>query len=416
MKKILFMLVFHIILTSTTFAAQNISFSDINNHWAKGNILLLAKENVVNGYNDNTFRPNNYITVSEFLKMIVEMADYKLETVGERWPNWYIQTAIKNNLIKNNEFDDYSRNITRYEVAQIVGKYINLNDVLKNKNIFIDLSTEEKDIVLKLVKLGVVNGYSDNTFKPDNLITRAETCKIIINSYNAKQELQKNRNNELISELTNIYDEKNRDISNTYKIKNNRIYIYDDGRYANLNAQTLNQEYIEDKMVIGVLKELVGTDSYTELKYVPDKYIINSLNICYKNKRENISNCDYIFEIKFYENSYYDVSYSLDNSNFMNDACIKIRTGKMWDKQFELESMHSCSEKNLYKLKKAIGEILGENVEDEFIDYIVQKRIEAGSIENSDIPKIAEVKKIGKYTINTFCMNNKDIDIFIQKF
>lgn len=416
MKKIIFIFILNLLSLTTVFASEKIQFNDIDNHWAKEDILLLVKDSVVQGYSDNTFRPNNYVSVSEFLKMLVEMADFKLETLGERWPNWYIQTAIKNNLIENEYFDDYTQNITRYEVAQIIGKYINLEDVSKNKNTFTDLNSAEKEIVLKLVKLGVVNGYSDNTFKPNNFITRAEACKIIINSYDAKQELQKNRKSELISELTNIYTNENQDISNTYKIINNRIYIYDKGRYANLNGQTLNQEYIKDKVVIDVLKTLVGTDSYSELKYVPDKYIIDSLNLCYKKQKEDVYSGAFIFEIKFYENSYYDVASSLDDSKFMNDACLKIRTGKMWDKQFELEKEYSCSEKNLYKLKKAIGEILGENVEEEFVNYIVQKRIEAGKIPNSNIPKISEVKKIGKYTINTFCMNDKDIEIFIKRF
>ena len=330
------------------------------------------------------------------------MADYKLATSGERWPDWYIQTAIRNNI--------------RYEVAKIIGNYIDLKDVENAKNIFKDLNKDEKDIVLKLVKLNVISGYEDKTFRSDNLITRAEACKVIINAYNAKQKLLEKRTCNLSSQVTNLYGKDKNDFDNTYEIKNNRIYIYDDGRYAKLEGQTLNQEYINDKKVINVLKKLVGPNSYTELKFVPDKYIINNLNICYGNTKSDVKNGNYIFEIRFYENAYYDVSKSKDNLEFINDACIKIKTGKMWDKNFENDGKLSCNEKNLYKLKEAIGEILDDNIKNKFIEYFIEKRIQASNIPNSDTPKISESIRIGKYVINTFCIDNNDLEFYIQKF
>ena len=117
------------IFASNVYAKENMEFQDIEQHWAKKEINLLIGESVIDGYEDGTFKPDNDITVSEFLKILIEMADYKLETSGEKWPNWYIETAIKKDLIKNDTFQDYSRNITRYEVAQIVSKYINITNV-----------------------------------------------------------------------------------------------------------------------------------------------------------------------------------------------------------------------------------------------------------------------------------------------
>lgn len=415
MKKIYVSLIVLFVFSSSAFANTNIKLNDIENHWAVNEINLLLNESVINGYSDNTFKPDNNITVSEFLKILIEFADYKLETIGNRWPDWYIQTAIKNKLIFENEFDSYSRYITRGEVVKIIEKYINLDDISKSKNIFTDLSEHEKNTVLKLVKLGVINGYSDNTFRSSNAITRAEACKVIINAYNAKQEILKTRKCDATVDITNIKTT-NADIPNTYEIKNNRIYIYDTGKYANLSEQTLNQEYIKDKTIINILEELIGENSYTELKFVPDKYIINNLNICYGNKKTEVILGGYAFEIRFYENAYYNVAKSKNNPDFMNDAIIRIKINKMWDKHYELETDSSCNEKYLYKLQEVVGEILDNNVKNEFIKYIVEKRIEAAKIENSDEPKISEVKKIGKYTLNTFCINNNEIEIFIQRY
>lgn len=415
MKNMILIFVIVLMLSSNAFAVEYINFIDIDGHWAKNEIQILAKENAVNGYGDNSFKPNNNITVSEFLKILIEMVDYDLIAEGNVWPDWYIATAIENKLIDEMQFENYSLPLTRGNAVKIIANYIELKDVVKSSNKFIDLKSGEKENVLKLTKLNIINGYSDNTFRSNNLITRAEACKIILKAYEAKKELLKNRKVELSSAVTNIKTNDVSNIKNTYEIKDNRIYIYDTGRYAKLSGQTLNQEYINDKKVIKLLTNLVDEESYTELKFVPDKYIINSLTIYYGNNSYKNNNCDFAFEIKFYENAYYDVAFSKDNPNFMKDACIKIRTGKMWDKNYERENEASCNEKNIFKLKESIGIVLDETIKDEFIEYIIEKRIEANKIPNSEIPKINEVKKIGKYTINTFCIKDNDLEIYIKK-
>ena len=51
---------------------ENIAFKDIEQHWAKKEINLLIEESVIDGYEDGTFKPDNYITVREFLKILIE--------------------------------------------------------------------------------------------------------------------------------------------------------------------------------------------------------------------------------------------------------------------------------------------------------------------------------------------------------
>lgn len=46
-------------------ADNSMGFKDINNHWAKQNILIAAKNGLIKGNNDNTVRPDNPITVAE---------------------------------------------------------------------------------------------------------------------------------------------------------------------------------------------------------------------------------------------------------------------------------------------------------------------------------------------------------------
>lgn len=48
----------------------NITFKDIDNHWAKNNILAAAKGGYMSGYTDGTFRPNDIIKKEEILASI----------------------------------------------------------------------------------------------------------------------------------------------------------------------------------------------------------------------------------------------------------------------------------------------------------------------------------------------------------
>mgnify|MGYP003314644542 CR=1 FL=1 len=57
------------------------------------------------------------------------MADYKLVTEGNQWPDWYILTATKNMLIEEGQFENYSLPITRSEASKIIGNYINIEDI-----------------------------------------------------------------------------------------------------------------------------------------------------------------------------------------------------------------------------------------------------------------------------------------------
>lgn len=55
-------------------------------------------------------------------------------------------------------------------------------DKIENASVYTDLTPKSEyfDEIMLLGKIGVVSGYDDKTFKPDNLVTRAEITKMII--------------------------------------------------------------------------------------------------------------------------------------------------------------------------------------------------------------------------------------------
>ena len=75
MKKIssiILTIVLLLTFSQNVFAIQY--FSDIEyNDWYYNDILALSDKELVNGYTDGTFKPNNFITRAEALKLIIPM-------------------------------------------------------------------------------------------------------------------------------------------------------------------------------------------------------------------------------------------------------------------------------------------------------------------------------------------------------
>lgn len=111
------------------------TFSDVkSNEWYSKYIGYLEKYNVINGYNDKTFKPDAPVTRTEFVSMAVRYFD------------------IFNNVKK----DGYTANY-----KDLNKNYWAYNDIAYAKHI------------------GWLNGYADGTFKGDNNITRAEVVTVV---------------------------------------------------------------------------------------------------------------------------------------------------------------------------------------------------------------------------------------------
>jgi hypothetical protein len=110
---------------------NSLTFSDLNDtHWAYESIMKLVDAGIIQGYPDGTFQPEGYITRAELVKIT--------------------------NMIYSYTEKQESSNLT-------------------------DIKAEDwfYENVLIAQKAGYIVGYPDNTFKPNDLITRQELCKIL---------------------------------------------------------------------------------------------------------------------------------------------------------------------------------------------------------------------------------------------
>ncbi|MDT9177964.1 MAG: S-layer homology domain-containing protein [Limnospira sp. PMC 1291.21] len=63
-------LITHPSQTNPAFPVGEAGFTDVQNHWAQPCIKELADRQIITGYSDNTFRPNNPITRAEFAALV----------------------------------------------------------------------------------------------------------------------------------------------------------------------------------------------------------------------------------------------------------------------------------------------------------------------------------------------------------
>ena len=108
------------------------SFPDVNaDDWFNVTVSSLANMGAISGYEDGTFRPNEPIT--------------------------------------------------RAELAAMAGRFYEAFDAEYEEGTFLDVEGDEwfADAIAAAAELGILGGYPDGTVRPNNNITRAETCAIV---------------------------------------------------------------------------------------------------------------------------------------------------------------------------------------------------------------------------------------------
>ncbi|TEB05928.1 Cellulosome-anchoring protein precursor [Pelotomaculum schinkii] len=168
------------------------TLNDIEGHWAQNNIEKLVALGAVSGYPDGSFKPDGTITRAEFATILVKA--FKLtpksgkvfaDTAGH-WAEDNIATAAANGVLSGYDDNTFGPDdlITREQMAIMVVKAARLTMISEGTS-FADnsgISEWAKGAVATVVKNGLMKGYPDNTFQPLGSATRAEAVTVIVNA------------------------------------------------------------------------------------------------------------------------------------------------------------------------------------------------------------------------------------------
>ena len=166
--------------------------TDIDKSWAKTDIEKWSSKGIINGYSDGTFRPNNNITRAEFVAIMTRLFGY-IDKTASKFPDvksssWYydyVAKAYDAGIIQGYSDGTFKpdQKISREQAAVIINRAFAFETISKNAyskfNDSAKISTWARDAVSSLTEKGIIQGRPGNVFDPLANITRAEVIHIV---------------------------------------------------------------------------------------------------------------------------------------------------------------------------------------------------------------------------------------------
>ncbi len=218
-KKLIYAIAVFLFITNS---AMPMEFEDIpQGFWAYGQIDKLTDENIISGYEDNTFRPQNFVTRAEYAAMVIK-------TIKQE--NLQIETMYT--------FED------------------------------IDNSHWAWNYVIRAVNLDIIKPVSDSYFYPDDYVTRSEIITFLVNILKSEDITKK----EAIIALQNAYNDFD-EVPDWFKVTAGKAEV------LNVIAKEPPREYYLDcdkyvsraQMAVFLYNLKEKTESYIEEKIKEEK-------------------------------------------------------------------------------------------------------------------------------------------------
>ena len=173
------------------------AFTDVNNHWAKDNMLFVVSRGLLSGTSATTFSPNTGMTRGMFVTALgrlagVDPADYqtsmftdvKEDAYYAPYVNWAAKTGVVSGTTDTTFAPD--TNINREQMAVIMKNYATKLGYTIPKTLeavtFADnaqISSWAKDAVKSMQQAGILAGKTNNCFDPAGTATRAEVATVL---------------------------------------------------------------------------------------------------------------------------------------------------------------------------------------------------------------------------------------------
>ena len=175
-------------------------FTDIDNYWAADYVDFLYNADITTGYSDGTFRPNQNISRAQFAVMLyryLKLDANKYESVSLPFADLgqipaYALPAAKalysEGIITGSEkngklYFNPDSSLTRAQAAAMIGR-TQAKGYAEAELTFTDngkIPAYAAPYIRTMTAQGVISGYSDGSFKPNNNITRGQMAKILYN-------------------------------------------------------------------------------------------------------------------------------------------------------------------------------------------------------------------------------------------
>lgn len=166
-----------------TYAGQ---FADVASHWSLEYVKTAYEYGLANGTSASAFSPEGTFTVAQALTAAANIhtayngTKVRAAAAGEAWYTPYVAYCIENGIIKDGQFTDYNKNITRGEMAIVFANILPESEYKAIRTYTLsdmDDALPSAAAVKKLAEAGIVGG-AGGKYNPQNDIKRGEACVI----------------------------------------------------------------------------------------------------------------------------------------------------------------------------------------------------------------------------------------------
>ncbi|WP_219835450.1 S-layer homology domain-containing protein [Paenibacillus sp. R14(2021)] len=178
--------------------APAVTFNDVpSTSWSSKSVALAAQVGFVEGYGDGTFHADASVTRAEFASMLVKGLGIEAKStdsfadVHGHWAEAAIQALKSNGIIGGYAEGTFKPNneISRAEIAAILSKVMNLSLVTESSK-FLDVSGSwAEQSINQLANAGILSGKGSNKFDPNATASRAESVTMILRVLNVNLNL-----------------------------------------------------------------------------------------------------------------------------------------------------------------------------------------------------------------------------------
>ena len=172
------------------------AFSDVPEaHWAAEDIDAMVEQHVITGYPDDTFRPEDTVSRAQFLSMLIRAVSDEsvpLAEEGEAWWQPYFDRALELGILSDaggfplTDIQDMDGDISRAEMAQLLFRTDSRNFSFRSWTrfdasafSFSDTDGTVQEAAAGAAATGLLTGFSDGLFHPEQAMTRAQACTVI---------------------------------------------------------------------------------------------------------------------------------------------------------------------------------------------------------------------------------------------
>ena len=275
--------------TSTFDRVQKYRFTDVpTNFWAYESITQMTKEGLMSGYRNGTFKPNDPLSREEaaslFSNMLGDTPSIMLASsfsaiTSDRWSSLAIESVARANIISGYGDSTYrpEQYMSRQEFAVVANKFLHYQGYHTEDPTALDsihfsdqkfIAPWAQSSVRELAFLGFINYSTTGLFNPEKYITRAEAAEITYRFLFSKEAtaIQHTIQQQQMEETARTLIKKT--FGENYDFHNRGAMFWRDGKLvisftssSDVKAITAETAYIKDKHFLD--NHIITTGSYS---------------------------------------------------------------------------------------------------------------------------------------------------------